>query len=799
MSMWVQLPFSSKYWAVLTASLLVGMAWGQCGTCIGSNCLSSSQTGAWTSCNTWASGFFCGVWASFQMNTRYPIISSGHTVTISGTVPTNLQSCRSIYIRSGATLDIQTPYTGNTSGSYVLDICGTLNINLTGMANFANFDLIVHNGGVVNVTSGTLRVYRIVVESGGVINLNGGRLERQCLSSTTPGLEIQAGGTLNINSTSSQLKVHSCLGTAYTKLDGTIDCKTNCTSTSYGNFQLGKVLVSNNTSTGLIRTQTPYVPLADLTRAADNNFWGWNSTYGGTVEYYGSSSISLALSSRHEYYTLKVNCPSLSLYMTTDVVGELDLGGGRLVLNGKTLRLRGTIRYGTGSGRYIQGDAAARLEVVGKLVTTLPTSGLSTYLISSQGISGISCRNIRLRFSDGAPVVGNLGTLWLYREDAVLLETPLDIHNQLQLETGILNTSWTNLLTVRNTTPSAVSHHTTGWFSVYYSFVSGPMRRYIGSSGDYDFPVGYPNLTSYYVGWDPLQPQALHRRLQLQIQSQTGLSYIDVDFVPGVSNLCSGQLSVTEADGTLHLQLHPEGYWRVRPNTTGYTVSYDVKAYTWGFVVPPLADDRYAVLRRAEGSTSCLDWTRANGLWPPAGTLGRVIKVDGGGRDTSYAHRLGWDSFSEFAIGVTDQPLAQVAGLVLQIKQAKRNGLLIQVRGSLPGERIQLKVAAGAIEDWHWVAEDLLWVAVHQDAWVYVEGLHGRKSPIVHITLPWWDIEANRLWINAPGTIEGWGLDGRLVGIWQGPGVWDLPPRPLYLRPTQGTSASSSYFWGGMP
>ncbi len=85
--------------------------------------------------------------------------------------------------------------------------------------------------------------------------------------------------------------------------------------------------MNSGISTGLIRTQTAYVPLADLTRAADNNFWGWNSDYGGTVEYYGSTAITLALNSRYEYYSLKVSCPQLSLYTTTDVVGELDLSG----------------------------------------------------------------------------------------------------------------------------------------------------------------------------------------------------------------------------------------------------------------------------------------------------------------------------------------------------------------------------------------------------------------------------------------------------------------------------------------
>jgi hypothetical protein len=93
------------------------------------------------------------------------------------------------------------------------------------------------------------------------------------------------------------------------------------------------------------------VPLADLTRATDHNFWGWNSDYGRTVEYYGSTAITLALNSRYEYYSLKVSCPQLTLYTTTDVVGELDLSGGNLVLNGKTFRIRGTIWYG--ASRYL--------------------------------------------------------------------------------------------------------------------------------------------------------------------------------------------------------------------------------------------------------------------------------------------------------------------------------------------------------------------------------------------------------------------------------------------------------------
>ena len=636
---------------------------------------------------------------------------------------------------------------------------------------------------MVNITSGTLSVYRIVIESGGVINLNGGRLERQCLSSTTPGLDIQAGGTLNINSSSAQLQVHSCVGTAYTRLHGTIDCKSSCTATSYSNFQLGKVIVNSGVSTGLIRTQTAYVPLADLTRAADNNFWGWNSDYGGTVEYYGTSSISLGLYSRYEYYSLKVSCPQLSLYTTTDVVGELDLTGGNLALNGKTLRIRGTIRYGT--GRYLIGDNSARLEVVGKFPSPI-SPGLLPHLISSQGVSGINCRNLVLRFGGG--LTGqSLKTLWLYREDAVQLQSPLDIYDTLNLQTGILRTSTTNLLTVRNPAPGAVLHHTTGWFSVYYGFVSGPLRRHVGSSGAYDFPVGYPGLTSYYVGWDPLQPQALHRRLRLEIHSQTGINWIQVEFVPTVSNVCNGQLSITEADGTPHLQIHPEGYWRVQPNTITYSITYDVKAYTWGFAAPPLADDRYAVIKRVEGSTLCSDWTRDNGAWPPAGSLGRVIKTDGAGRDTSYAHRLGWDSFSEFAIGITDAPLSQAEPLQLYIAAQKGPTYILTAKGALTGERLSLSVFSGEVEGIEELGEGQFQIRPRTPSAVYVKSSSGRKSSLLFLLPPTWWVEGDKL-VLQEGTVWGWDLMGRLVGLWDKPGTWPLPAGLLYLTDVEGRS-----------
>ncbi|MDW8415922.1 MAG: hypothetical protein RML92_00020 [Bacteroidia bacterium] len=713
------------------------------------------------------------------MNTRSPIINNGHTVTISGSIPSNLQNCRSIYILSGGTLSIQTSYTGNTSGAYELNVCGTLTIS-SGTADFSNFDLIVRNGGMVNINGGTLQVNSIYVQNGGTIRLNGGRLARRCLSSTTVALRVDPGGLIEINNGSSRLDLHSCISSTYTILDGTIDCKNHLSSTNYTNFDLGYVRVTNGTSTGRIRTQTAFIPSAEWTRSASNNFWGFNSDYGGTVEYYGTNPITLQLNSRYEYYDLEVNCPVLFLYTTTDVVGVLYLRGGDLNLNGRTLRLRGTVSY---TGSYgLRGSTTSRLEVVGKLSSPI-NPGLTTYLISSQNAS-INCRNLPLRFTSG---YRDLKTLWLYREDVVMLNSPLDVYDTLNLETGILRTSSTNLLTVRNTVPGSVLHHTTGWFSVYYSFVSGPLRRYVGGSGAYDFPVGYPNLTSYYVGWDPLQPQALHRRLRLEVSSQTGLTWIQVEFVPGVPNTCNGQLNITENDGTPHLQLHPEGYWRVQPNTSSYTIAYDAKAYTWGFAAPPLADNRYAVVKRPDGSVSCTDWTRESGDWPAFGMLGRVIKVDAGGRDTSYAHRIGWSSLSEFAIGITDIPLASQEPLKLTLMEwLTPHKACLRVEGGAELEDIRLFATAEPVSYERQGYNQLL-VEVQQATEVWVESGR-RQSNLLRLSPPHVWREGETLWIGPGMEMEVWAVDGRYLGRHRGEKSLSLPPGVVFLRWEGGTA-----------
>ncbi len=645
---------------------------GTCGTCIGL-CLNSTQNGNWTNCNTWEGGANCGWWGSFAMSNRSVIINNN--VTVSGIIPNNLKNCQSIYIRSGGTLTFSTSYPGNSSGSYVIDVCGTLNID-AGTMNFDRFELLVHSGGVVNINAGTLTVNNIVVESGGVINLNGGTLERTCGTWSSQGLIVQEGGLINVNSSLAKLSVYSCFGTPYTLLDGTIDCKNSLSFSNYTNIKLGNVRVTNNTSTGRIRTQTAYIPMAEWNRSAANNFWGFNSGYGGTVEYYGNSSIFLGLSSRYEYYDLELNT-NVYLYRETDVVGMLYLKGGNLKINGKRLVLHGSVSY---TSPYTI-DGGGTLEIVGKL-SGLKDAGLTTYLISTQGNNNVNVRNMPLRFGSS-----QLDTLRLFREDVVMLQTPVRITGQLQLDRGILHTDATNYPAIENPASDAVRHKTKGYQSLY-GFISGYLFRRVGVGNSYDFPVGYPNMTEYNQGWDVTRPLPLHRLFNLTMNSKNlnpgNSSGILVNFVPSIGT-CTGTLTnAVETTGETYTQLHPEGKWQVvlTPAEPGETFDYDVKLYTWGFDTPALTDNRYAPLKRPDGSVSCADWTTGGGNLGTPNQLGRIILVNSVGMDTSYALRTGLSDFSEFAIGIMDVPLTNLYLKALPVSQnIYRISLLSDIEG----------------------------------------------------------------------------------------------------------------------
>jgi hypothetical protein len=179
------------------------------------------------------------------------------------------------------------------------------------------------------------------------------------------------------------------------------------------------------------------------------------------------------------------------------------------------------------------------------------------------------------------------------------------------------------------------------------SWIDGNLRRYVDFTGvdQYSFPVG-PGANANQVVMDNLLAAPL-----------VGVNYIDVHFAakPGTD----AGLVLTE-DGTPYTMVNGAGVWYLTPDAEPVSGAYDLLLYTDGFI--GLVDNRFAILRRPDGSSNAADWAiPTGGVLPAAGSPGRVVA-------SGYARRNGIKAFSQFGIGMTQTPLP----IVLAAFEARR-------------------------------------------------------------------------------------------------------------------------------
>jgi hypothetical protein len=609
--------------------------------------------------NTWMSGGVPGLVFPTASNSHNAVIYAGHTKT-----------------HDASSGDV------NTSG-YV-EVYGTLNLGkTTGTKNIGT--LRVKNGGIVNITAGTYTITNsIIVEAGGIININGGTL----LASATSGnsvnvygtiklnggilerkakLIIYQGGLIEVNSSSSRL-TWSGFSTNYSQIDGTFDCKNYLTSANRTNFALGLINVTANTTTGRIRTMNAYTPGGDYSNiTASNNFFGFNSTYGGTVEYYGTSTITLdGSNSRYYYYDLEVNTTGgllLGYSVCTNVVGNLYLKAGNLNLNGRQINLHGTIVYSP--NRYIISSSTGKLHIAGKtssdvspcmnyfssITTDLPSTGGTS--IYSQGAL-VDIKHPELRFTSAGSGNANISELKIFRSDLVILKDNLTVYDLLSVKVGVLKTL-TNTVFLNNSGTTALEYQTTNYSALStVGWISGNLKRRCATGWTYDFPVGRTDVTTFPGDY------MKYRHFRITFTSVApSPCYVTVNFNttfnPGD---CNGALDNAWDLGINYVQLHPEGWWSVIPDAIT-SINYDAYGYIHGFTIPMLSNNKFGLLKRPDGSTSCLDWTNGGGTLNAASTSGRIHEYSGS-LEIGYAQRNGLTGLSEFAIGMTNQEMLPV-------------------------------------------------------------------------------------------------------------------------------------------
>lgn len=634
----------------------------QCPTCGGVTAANCVVSGNWDVYSTW--GYPLAGWSGgTSMGTRCQTINTGQTVTVPFS-PTYSSQCisKNIQIISGGTLTINSALNGNSSGASVISVAGILNVT-AGNSNFDGSTLTVCSGGVVNISGGQLKVSTIVVKSGGTINVSGtGDLSR---TNRPTGLVIENGGLVNINSTTAKLSETGTTGTKATTLDGTLDVKNSMTSSNQGNIALGDVSVTNGTSTGRIRTQTAYLPSHTVTvpSSAANDFFGSNSDYGGTVEYYGTAMTLNSTWSRYYYYDLDINT-NVTLIKEIFVRGTLKLRGGNLILGGKKLNIIGTISY-IGSN-YIVGDVNGEIEFRGKLSTdnSFVSPGMTTYLINSFGVANVNSKNPQLRMSSASLGSATLKTLTINREDVVYVDySRITVNTLLDLKRGIFRTSDTEQshLYVSLADSLAVKHFSTGSVNTT-SYVSGFLKRKIAAGITFDFPVGYVNQTTWSL---PASCALLsgasssdkHRRISFEVNSM-GVATQDlaVRFFNPIDNDCSGTLTATQFSSTL-LSVHPEGYWLSVPSDPASAVNYNTRLYVQGF--SGLTDNYFYTVKRPETTPTCPAWSTYGLPVPSMNQVGRIIQSDVSVTciQSGYAKRMNHTEFSHHAIAISSVAL----------------------------------------------------------------------------------------------------------------------------------------------
>ncbi|MFH0866785.1 MAG: T9SS type A sorting domain-containing protein [Bacteroidota bacterium] len=574
----------------------------------------------------------------------------------------------------------------NTSGS--LTVAGNWNCSINGTVG----SVIVQNGGILTITAGTFTVTgTITVDAGGTLNVNGGTIVVQgsgnslvingtvnigagTLARNAGKMFINTGGLVKI--TASGGKLDWTGGTNYSQIEGTFDCQSILTSGTCTNYELGEVCVPSNSSIGRIKTSNAYTPSASTNISASNNFFGFNDEYGGTVEYYGGSAITLdATWSRYNFYDLEVNNTAgvtLSYSGCMSISGNLYLKAGKLVLNKKQINIHGTIVYtgsnyidpGTGGGKvYFQGKITSSVSpcvnFFSSITTDIPAVGGTS--IYSQG-STVNIKNPVLKLSAAGGATVKLEQFKVFRSDIITMNDNITIEDDagtaadplLSVKVGIIKTGSYTLF-FNNVSQTWLEHWTVGYSAPStVGWISGNLKRRCAIGYRYEFPVGIQNVTDFATDY------MKYRQIDIENTTMSATTNFKVNFNQTfVPDVCSGTLVNAYDFDIYYTQLHPQGWWSVDPDVDPTGLDYNVYAYIHGFTDIALVDNRFGLLKRQDGGTTCDQWTNGGGSLNALGTSGRIHEYSSS-LEIGYAQRNDLTSYSEFAIGLTDEDILPI-------------------------------------------------------------------------------------------------------------------------------------------
>lgn len=164
--------------------------------------------------------------------------------------------------------------------------------------------------------------------------------------------------------------------------------------------------------------------------------------------------------------------------------------------------------------------------------------------------------------------------------NSLTLGNDIVVTGTLTLQNGMISTGL-NKVNVTNSVTGSVTGFGTG------SYVNGNLRRYVNSTGSYDFPVG---------------TSAQYEFSNITLNSSAGISYIDALFTsPHVTSIDISPLGLS-ISGSAITTLLDYGFWTIAPDFVT-SVDYDVTITSRGHTNGGSAASQHTVVKRPESST----------------------------------------------------------------------------------------------------------------------------------------------------------------------------------------------------
>jgi hypothetical protein len=221
----------------------------------------------------------------------------------------------------------------------------------------------------------------------------------------------------------------------------------------------------------------------------------------------------------------------------------------------------------------------------------------------------------------GLPYFYNLTLNKTASSHTFVISTDIDVSNILTLSNGILTTG-TSRVEVSNTATTSITGQDAN------SYINGNLRRYVNTTGSYDFPVG--TASNYELA-------------NITLNSSSGIGYFDARFSthPGTPALVDGggqPLHLT-IDGTELTEMLDAGFWTITPNAVG-AVNYNATLTSRGHTNGGSQAGQHTIVKRhdATNNWACFDALHNNNT------------QSGSGSSPITAVLNGLTDFSDFAI-----------------------------------------------------------------------------------------------------------------------------------------------------